>query len=271
MTVQDRLFLRRHNQIELKYAKLFNRVLSGQYRQLAQLFIGGKDLNLVNPEPMAKLYTRMYLDVMRTEGYLTWNEYVKPLTGQSVGRKDLTDDIAANLAPQDPTRMQGFWRNLMDTYLNVYIIQRVTEVTQTTIRKVRESIERYRNDGLTDKEIGRFIQADARAQELRANTISRTETTNSISKAQILALESSSGNYEKAWVAIRDDRTRDAHFATDSRFFIPLRDSFTIGGYQMAYPGDSTQGSPIGNFINCRCRLVYREVGSNIGFRPKLN
>lgn len=271
MTYQDQLFLRKHGQIERLFAIRFNRVLANQYRQLAKLFIQGKPLEEIDITPLERLYKQMYLYVMRVEGYETWKECVQPVTGERVNKKDLTDIIAESSAPDDPKEMQGFWANLMTTYLNIYIVQRVREVTQTTIKRVTEIIERQRNGGLTDKEIERYIQADARAQELRANTISRTETTNSISKAQLLALESSGLNYEKAWTAIRDDRTRDAHYATDPKLFIPLKDNFIIGGYQMSYPGDSTNGSPIQGWINCRCRLTFRLIGSNVGFRPRIS
>jgi hypothetical protein len=37
----------------------------------------------------------------------------------------------------------------------------------------------------------------------------------------------------------------------------------------MAYPGDSTQGSPVGELINCRCFLKFRFAGASYGFRPK--
>lgn len=268
MTVQDRLFLRKHGAIERKYAKLFNRVLAGQYRQLANLFINGRDLNEVDIEPLQKLYTRMYLEVMRNEGYSTWMQYVFPLTGERIGKKDITDMIAEDMAPNDPKQMQGFWQNLMTTYLNIYIVQRVTEVIGSTIKKVRETIQRQRNNGLTDAEIARMIKADARVQEIRANTIARTEATNAISKSQIFALESSGRKWDKSWHAIRDLVTRDAHYATDPKLWIPIKENFIIGGYQMAYPGDSTNGSPVSNFINCRCWLKYRVNNSNFGFNP---
>jgi hypothetical protein len=87
-----------------------------------------------------------------------------------------------------------------------------------------------------------------------------------MSKAQILALESSGLVWEKAWKAIRDDRTRDAHFITDPKLFIPIKDNFVIKGELLAYPGDSTQGATLNNTINCRCRLTFRQAGRSFGF-----
>jgi hypothetical protein len=49
---------------------------------------------------------------------------------------------------------------------------------------------------------------------------------------------------------------------------IAFKENFIIGGFPMAYPGDSTQGAPIGEIINCRCMLRFRLAGERFGFRP---
>jgi len=271
MTAQDQLFLRKHSQIEKRYARLFNTVLSKQYRELAKLFIENKPLEQVDTMPLQRLYTRMYLDVMKIEGYATWMEYVFPLTDETVLKKDITDSVAEALSPDNPKEMQSFWQSLMNNYLNIYILKRVSEVVGTTIKRVRELIEKQRELSLDNQSIAKLIRKEAINQELRANTIARTETTNAISKSQVLALESSKIGWEKSWKHIRDDRTRDAHRVQDPDLWIPIRDNFNIGGYQMAYPGDATQGAPIGQFINCRCYMKYRKakvLEGRVGFRP---
>src|SRR5690606_27177495 len=132
-------------------------------------------------------------------------------------------------------------------------------------------IERQRNGGLTDKEIARMLRTDERIRELRATratTIARTEVTNAISKSHILALESSGLNWIKAWVAIRDERTREDHWNTSPTLWIPIKENFIIGGFPMSYPGDSTHGAPIKEVINCRCYLKFKLAGAGYGFRP---
>lgn len=270
MTYQDQLHLQRHGQYERKFAKAFQAVLKANYYQLARNLEQGVPLENLDSEPMQKVYNRLYLQIMSTEGVFIWNELVAPLTGEEIETKDVFDELASVFAPSRVSELKPFWSKLMQGFLSTYIVQRVSEVMGTTVRRVTDFIERGRNDGLTNKELARMLRADARARELRANTIARTEATNAMSKAQILALESSKLQWEKAWVAIRDDRTRDAHWVTDARLFIPIKDNFIIGGFQMAYPGDSTQGSPVGNTINCRCRLAFRLAGRQYGFRPKM-
>ncbi|MFJ9720012.1 phage minor head protein [Streptomyces sp. NPDC101213] len=56
----------------------------------------------------------------------------------------------------------------------------------------------------------------------------------------------------KRWVAVLDDRTRDAHRDADGQE-VPLDAPFEVGGETLRFPGDPT-GSP-GNVINCRCSV----------------
>jgi hypothetical protein len=268
MTYQDQLHLQRHGQYERRFSLAFQRVLKQNYYQIARNLEYGLPLDQIDSEPMQRVYTRLYLSIMASEGVLIWNELVAPLTGQEIKTKDVFDEVASIYSPDKISEMKPFWNRLMTGFLNTYIIQRVTEVMGTTIKRVTEFIERGRNDGLTNKELARILRADARARELRANTIARTEATNAMSKAQILALESSKLNWQKSWNPIRDDRTRDAHFVMDNTNWIGIKDNFIVGGYLMAYPGDLTQGAVIGQAINCRCRLAFRLAGRQYGFRP---
>lgn len=268
MTYQDQLHLARHKQYEQRFSLAFQRVLKINYYEIARNLEDGRNLAEIDSEPMQKVYTRLYLSIMASEGVLIWNELVAPLTGESIKQKDIFDEVATAFAPDKMSEMKPFWNRLMTGFLNTYIIQRVTEVMGTTVRRATEFIERQRNGGLTDKEIARMLRADARARELRANTIARTEATNAMSKSQILALESSGLNWEKSWNPIRDDRTRDAHFIMDNTNWIGIKDNFNVGGYLMAYPGDLTQGAVIGQAANCRCRLAFRLAGRQYGFRP---
>lgn len=285
MTYQDQIHLQRHKRYEIQFSKAFQRVLKRNYYEIARNLENETNLGEIDSEPMQKVYTRLYLNIMQSEGVFIWNELVAPIEGEEIKKayakdytgtdipikKDIFDEMANIFAPSSTSDMVPFWAGLMRGFLNTYILQRVSEVTGTTIRRITDFIERGRNEGLTNKELARMIRADARSRELRANTIARTEATNAMSKAQILALESSGLNWEKSWHAIRDDRTRDAHFITDPNLWIPIKDNFIIGGYQLSYPGDSTQGAVLGQIINCRCRLAFRLSGRQFGFRPKIN
>jgi hypothetical protein len=269
MTYQDQLHLQRHKNYEIKFSIAFQRVLNRNYYEIARNLENGVDLSQIDSDPMQKAYTRLYLFIMNQEGPLIWNELVAPLTGEEIKTKDIFDEVASAFAPDKLSAMKGFWKGLMTGYLNTYIIQRVTEVMGTTMRRVNDFIEKGRNNGLTNKELARMLRADARARELRANTIARTEATNAMAKSQILALESSGLNWEKSWNAIKDQRTRLDHFTTNPNLWVGVKDNFIIGGFPMGFPGDGSQGAPIKETINCRCKLAFRLAGRSYGFRPK--
>ena len=264
MKYADSVFLARHSYFEKRFARLIRRALLDQYDEMAFLLESGQDIGKVNDNGLKMVYQAMYQLIMQDEGTLTWNELVAPTTNQEIQTKDIFDEIASVLKPQQVGEMTSFWRRLMDGFLATYINIRIAEVLATGVKRVTDLIFNSRAKGLDNAKIAELIrQIDL---ELRANTIARTETTNAMSKAQILALESSGLIWEKAWKAIRDDRTRDAHFITDPKLFIPIKDNFVIKGELLAYPGDSTQGATMNNTINCRCRLTFRQVGRNFGF-----
>jgi hypothetical protein len=56
----------------------------------------------------------------------------------------------------------------------------------------------------------------------------------------------------KTWLSMDDDDVRPAHREADGQK-VPLNAKFTVGGVEMAYPGDSS--APIDLWINCRCVL----------------
>lgn len=269
MKTEDKAHLLRHKVYENRFAKGFYQVLTKQYREAARLFLLGEPLENISSDPMENMYKRIYTDIMSSEGVYIWNLHVKPLTGIGIETKDIFDDIAGINVPENPSELIDHWRALMLGFLNFYISYRILQVFKTTIERINATIDKGRDIGLSDKEIADIIKADSRARELRANTIARTEATTAMNKAWMLSLESSGLAWEKSWNAIRDDRTRDAHWETDPTFWIPIKETFLVGGAPMAYPGDSTQGAEVGDIINCRCFLRFRQSGARTGFRPK--
>jgi uncharacterized protein with gpF-like domain len=58
----------------------------------------------------------------------------------------------------------------------------------------------------------------------------------------------------KVWISAEDDRTREDHIEADGQA-VGMQDSFTIGGWELAYPGDPN--GPAEQIINCRCTVGY--------------
>lgn len=267
MTIDNQIYLKRHGVYEKRFAKSFYLILLLAHRQIAKNLLEGRPIDQIDIQPLANTYQRMYQDIMRKEGVFIWNTLVVPTGAEEIKQKDIFDQVAQILQPENSAELLTLWTNLMNGFLTYYIGQRILEVMNTTINRANEMITQGRAEGLTNQEIARKIQADRRARELRANTIARTEATTAINKSWMLALQSSGKRWEKSWHAIRDDRTRDAHWETDPQFWIPVDASFDIRGFSMGYPGDNTQGAPLNLLINCRCHLKFRPVGARAGFR----
>lgn len=259
MNMQDRLWLKRHGLYEKRFARQINRALRIIYRDVARQYRESGQFQL-SGDPIERVYRSMYQFILSQEAVITWNA-IRP--SDRIGKKDLIDDLAETFAPEYPELLLAFWTSLMNTYLNVYIAIRLQRVDQTTRERIRAIID----EGGSMVEIAKRIEQEARKQEIRANTIARTETTNAMNRSTLIALESSGGEWEKSWVPMVDDRTRDAHIVMHNSGFIPLREQFIVGGERMNYPGDVSTGASAGNVVNCRCRLSFREVGARAGFR----
>jgi len=132
----------------------------------------------------------------------------------------------------------------------------VTEIDETTRKRIAKVIDNSYNDGLSTEETGTAIRNMIIGMGVyRANLISRTETHRVASFANEAVAENMRiAGTVKEWVAIQDERTRITH-AFASGQTVPLEEQFIVGGEKLKFPGDP-KGSA-GNTINCRCVVVY--------------
>ena len=134
-------------------------------------------------------------------------------------------------------------------------------------KRLDPAIARAIRDGkpLTQAQIDTAItQMQARALRYRGETIARTESINALREGQAQAIAQAIGDSEidprdgvKVWEASIDGRERETHAEADGDE-VPIDQPFTVGGYQMMHPGDSSMGAPAEEVINCRCSVSYR-------------
>ena len=64
------------------------------------------------------------------------------------------------------------------------------------------------------------------------------------------------GYRHKKWLTMKDEKVRFTHSLADGQT-VGIDDYFNIGGYEMLYPMDTSQGAPIDETANCRCSVAY--------------
>ena len=144
----------------------------------------------------------------------------------------------------------------LEEFIDVNTATWITEIDETTRKKIAKSIDRSYNDGLSTEATGTALRNFLIGMGIyRANLISRTETHRVASFANEAVAESMNiKGTVKEWVAIQDARTRITH-SIASRQRVPLEGRFVVGGDLLKYPGDP-MGSA-GETINCRCAVIY--------------
>lgn len=102
-----------------------------------------------------------------------------------------------------------------------------------------------------------------RLLKLRGERIARTELLGAMSDAQNASLQQlvdegkvRSDQITRTWDSSEDQDTRDSHRAMEGQSVKGPDAPFTTGaGYLMRFPGDSALGAPVGEIVNCRCRI----------------
>lgn len=101
----------------------------------------------------------------------------------------------------------------------------------------------------------------------RARTIARTESTAAYNAGTLSGFlgyaAQTGGRWEKAWLAVDDDRTRHSHNVADGQR-VPLILPFSVGGHPGMHPGDPEL--PAKEVINCRCGMLLVRPGEAINY-----
>ena len=112
-----------------------------------------------------------------------------------------------------------------------------------------------------ERMVGRYRE---RYVKYRSETIGRTEALRAVHSANDEAYRQAidEGHIEaqelkRTWKIARDDRVRDSHVDAAEQVR-GIDETFTVGGFQLRYPGDSS--APARETVLCRCALSTRIV-----------
>lgn len=91
--------------------------------------------------------------------------------------------------------------------------------------------------------------------ESHAAAVTRTEV-NAVCNLAAMDAAYRQGKRFKTWKTFGDVKVRPSHKAANGQR-VPLDMPFTVGGYEMMFPNDSSLGAPAGEVVNCRCVLEF--------------
>jgi hypothetical protein len=99
----------------------------------------------------------------------------------------------------------------------------------------------------------------------RAVVIARTETIGALNAGRTEAfrawVDEEDEELERLWLSTSDSRTRPTHRAAEGQR-APLDGSFTVGGFQLRFPGDPS--GPPQEVIQCRCTTLLVAPGEDV-------
>lgn len=205
-----------------------------------------------------KLLAQVYAVVAQDFGTSTERQ-LKSDVGPSQ-RKDngpSTDGTAGDAATYD------VFNAAIQDWISSQAATKVTQITNTTLKQLRDELAQ-------GVQIGESIpQLMARIDKLylkdiipnRSETIARTEVIAASNLGSVTAAKATGlTGLKKIWLATMDNRTRETHALADGQE-VAMKDSFTVGGEKLEFPGDISEGATADEVINCRCTVIYRRDG----------
>lgn len=153
-------------------------------------------------------------------------------------------------------------------YLLTLCGNKITQITTTTQTEIRLAL----TAGVVEGES--IPQLAARLDELylqeiipnRSTVIARTEVVaasnyGAVESAKAAATDANLA-LEQVWLATGDHRTRLAHLDADGQT-VALGETFTVGGEELAYPGDPAGSAS--NIVQCRCTVYFQRAEADTG------
>lgn len=149
-----------------------------------------------------------------------------------------------------------FTRTIL-TWLDTEGAKRVVGVLDTTRQAIRKELTAGVAAGESIFQLTKRLDAMyGDFGKIRAERIARTEVQTAAAIGGQTAAKATNLPLIKEWLSTRDNRVRDSHEATNGQKR-PMNEPYSVSGYSMMYPCDSTLGAPASEIIQCRCSEVY--------------
>lgn len=174
--------------------------------------------------------------------------------GQAIGRK--TAEGLEQTVLRKQVVDEELWLEPLREYIRVSAATKVSEIGQTTRKKLRAVLSRL--VGEDPRTIAKGID-DLYLEQIipnRSEVIARTEISNAMGFVNQAAVRATGVDMQKVWLTRRDQRTRPSHRDVH-RQKRPLDEPYDVGDSRLMYPGDTSLGAPGTETIQCRCTELY--------------
>jgi hypothetical protein len=148
--------------------------------------------------------------------------------------------------------------------------RRVSLVQLTLEEKITQIVQVAYESGLSASETAQLLRREIQGlAPVTAQMIAESELT-TVANERSLAVARDrqagmTGPLYKVWQTRQDPRVRPAHALAQGQT-VPIDGSFSVGGFQMMYPGDPA--APLTLTARCRCVLGYTDSLTASGWTP---
>lgn len=238
--------------------RLFYHALIGQLNDVKQALLTIGDVQFVSPEKLVnqkrieEAYTKFYL----SQGLPYAQAMLEYINSQLDKKKEIVPIVTTGVGFNNES-----WLRLIKDFLYITSYQSIKNISDTTIKIVKNIFIDANNQGLNVRETANLLtEQGTKFAKNRALLIARTETTKLSNFAHVTAADSIVGvALQKKWIATYDLKTRDDHKSANGA--IVAKDGlFSVGGQKMAYPGDGSHGAGADQICNCRCVVSYTVI-----------
>lgn len=218
-------------------------------------------------------------NVKQTGGQLNLTGYLPDIVAilrsnyRKIGKTHASDAQAQ--FGQAPQPLRDKINHNLERRYNAESLQTAQQIVNTTQKQANNSLNKTRlaliaaGGLITLVKLGNELQKQAANNaSARAELIATTETTKAIGIAKQTEVAALNGDQEykeknlgrreirRRWNSLLDGKERDTHHEADGQT-TPQNSPYTVGGFQLFHPGDSSLGAPPRETANCRCYETY--------------
>jgi hypothetical protein len=172
--------------------------------------------------------------------------------------------IGEDFAPATISALEGSkdagsttWMKFLLNWINTQSGLKITQIQGTTLDAIRRQLSIGMQEGETMEQIAaRIGSMYDESVSYRAMRIARTEVVSASNASSIAGARSVSDKLSKRWLSSRDARVRTDHSSADGQT-VGMDEPFSVGGYELMFPGDGSRGAPASEIVNCRCTVTY--------------